>query len=97
MTKEEIKKIFEQAKIDWEKPCDFKLGSCENNHTCFGLCNYFFLKQEVNTQNLRGFLEPLWYEFRTVDSDYHFKERGDTKIGRAERLEAINKVLEKLK
>lgn len=97
MTTVDIKKVFEQAKIDWEKPYDFKLGAYENNHTYFGLCNYFSLKQNINIQVMESFLLPLWCEFRTVDSDYHFKEYGDTKIGRTERLEAINKVLEKLK
>lgn len=90
MNKRRILIAYRQAEIDWSKP----IFECCDNNTNQGLCLYFSrkgIKRELFFQ-----LEKCWRKYATknpVQHTYHFHTWGSTERGRAERLDAIQKVI----
>ena len=94
MTKQEILAAFEQAEKDWSLPIE----TAFEIETHLGLCWYFVAELDLYEDDIREFLMPLWLKYQTrMGSAYNFNGYGDDKQGRAERLEAIKKVIIDLK
>lgn len=93
MTKPRILELFLQAEKDWGKPFDID----NDNRTQFGLCYYYF--EQLDAAELE-ILRSHWGKYSTVKPkgiDYDFRYLGSNEIGRAERLEAIRKVIKELR
>lgn len=93
MTKQEILNAFIQAENDWSEPIE----RASENETDVGLCWYFYYTTNLDDAEIDEFLRPYWVKYRTKTSAYHFNGHGDEPQGRAERLEAIRKVINDLK
>jgi hypothetical protein len=89
MTKQKIIAAFEQAEKDWiekvKKGC-----TPEGEITYNGLCNYFYLEQNLSATDAYKYLPSLWEKYRTREGDFHFNNR-------EERLYAIRQVLNDIK
>lgn len=84
-------RLFEKALADWSKP--YSLYSCDN--TFDGLCYYFHHAHGVWCNSL----EPHWIKYKTIKPErvYHFRDKGHNKIGRAERVLVLQRVIEDIK
>ena len=94
MTKKEILNAFLQAEKDWSEP----ITKAIKTHTHWGLCSYFWIIQDIDSDIQKKHLKPLWGKYRTeFETLFHFWSYGDDPKGRAERLDAIRKVINDLK
>jgi hypothetical protein len=90
MNKRRILNAFREAEIDWSKP----LSEYYNNDTVCGLCLYF--SRKGYNEKLFFELQKCWLKYATKNPNkhsYHFHSWGSSSIGRAERLDAIRKVI----
>jgi hypothetical protein len=90
MSKRRILNAYRQAEIDWSKP----LSEHYYCNTACGLCLYF--SRKGIERKLFFKLEKCWRKYATknpIQHTYHFHGWGSSSIGRAERLDAIRKVI----
>jgi hypothetical protein len=92
MTKQEILDAFIQAEKDWSEP----IKRAQETDTHWGLCLYF-RRIGFSWNELNFYLEQRWLRYSTLKSIYHFNSLGNEPQGRAERLDAIRKVINDLK
>jgi hypothetical protein len=96
MNKQEILDAFIQAEKDWSEPIE----GAYQNYTEDGLCWYFSRNQSIEPDLIDSVLRPIWQKHRVrLNCDYglDFNGYGHYSQGRAERLEAIRKVINDLK
>jgi len=94
MTKQEILDAFIQAEKDWSK--SIKVLNIPSMQ--YGLCRYFIIRMGFSLEQMEEYLYPCWTKYKTKESGwYHFNSFGNEPQGRAERLDAIRKVINDLK